>query len=309
MSDIQIFTIGEEDKNKRLDMFLLSKTNNLTRSYLKNLIDNANVLVNSKNVKSGYSLKVNDKIELLIPDIKIADIVAENIPIDIIYQDKYLAVINKPQNMTVHPAGNLRSGTLVNALMFHIKDLSGINGDLRPGIVHRLDKDTSGLLVIAKDDVTHLNLQKQIQNKTCHRIYLAVTYGKFSKQTGTIQNNLARGNSQHEKIFVVPSGQGRLAITNYKVLDYNSGFSLVEYELKTGRTHQIRVHSANMGHAIVGDKLYGKPNEKFNLNGQLLHAHKLIFNHPETNELMEFTAPLPDYFTKFLNEHSLQNIN
>lgn len=308
MSEIYNFIVNQEDKNIRLDIFLISKLPNLTRSYIKNLIENKNITVNNISVKSGYSLKLNDMICVNLPKVKPAEILAENIPLDIVYQDKYLAVINKPQNMTVHPAGNICTGTLVNALMFHIKDLSGINGSARPGIVHRLDKDTSGLLVIAKDDATHLNLQKQIQNKYCHRIYRAITYGKFNNTIGTIQNNLARGKSQHEKIFVVPTGQGRLAITNYKVLDYNNGFSLVEYELKTGRTHQIRVHSANMGHPIVGDKLYGKKDEKFSLSGQLLHAYKLIFTHPVTNEIMEFTAPIPEYFKKFLTEHDLQNI-
>lgn len=300
------FIIVNEDKNVRLDVFLSSKMPNLTRSYIKNLIDNKEVLVNNKKVKSGYSLKINDEITITIPDVKQTTIEPEDIPLDIVYQDKYLAVINKPQGMTVHPAHTVHSGTLVNALMYQIKDLSGINGELRPGIVHRLDKDTSGLLVIAKDDKTHLNLQKQIQNKTCHRIYLAVTYGKFSKQEDTIQTNLARGKSRYEKIFVVPTGQGRLAITNYKVLDYNQGFSFVEYELKTGRTHQIRVHSAHLGHAIVGDKLYGKPNEKFGLSGQLLHAYKLTFTHPVTNQNLTFTAPLPSYFLNFLKEHNLK---
>lgn len=308
MNNTQKFVITEENKNKRLDIFIVEKMPNLTRSYIKNLIEDENILVNTKKVKSGYTLKLNDEISLTLPEIKQADILPENIPLNIVYEDDNLAVINKPQNMTVHPAGKVTSGTLVNALMFHIKNLSGINGKVRPGIVHRLDKDTSGLIVIAKDDKTHLELQKQIQNKTCHRIYLAVTYGKFSKEEGTIQNNLARGKSKHEKIFVVPQGQGRLAITNYKVLDYNMGFSLVEYELKTGRTHQIRVHSANMGHAIVGDKLYGNKAEKFNLSGQLLHAYKLVFCHPVTKVNMEFTAPLPEYFTNFLKNHNLKTI-
>ena len=188
---------------------------------------------------------------------------------------------------------------------FCITSKSKVNGEFRPGIVHRLDKDTSGLIVVAKDDITHLNLQKQIQNKTCHRIYWAVCYGKFSKTEGTIQNYLARGKSCYEKIFVVPQGQGRLAITNYKVLSYNNGFSLVEFELKTGRTHQIRVHCANMGHPIVGDKLYGKKLEKFGLFGQLLHAKKLVLTHPKSGEEMQFICDVPNYFEDFLKEHGL----
>ncbi|MBQ3214212.1 MAG: RluA family pseudouridine synthase [Clostridia bacterium] len=303
MEEIENFLVLEADINKRLDMFLLEKFPDRTRSFLKNLIEKEKVLVNDKLVKSGYKLKQNDNVSVVLPEPELVDIVAENIPIDIVYEDEHLAVINKPQNMVVHPAGSLKSGTLVNALMYHINSLSSINGEIRPGIVHRLDKDTSGLIVIAKDDKTHLALQKQIQEKTCHRIYRAVTYGKFNQEEGTIQTCLARGRSQHEKIFVVPFGQGRIAITNYRVLNYNKGFSYVEYELKTGRTHQIRVHSSYLNHPIVGDKVYGKKGEKFNLIGQLLHAYKLVFVHPVSQEKMEFCAEIPDYFQKFLDNH------
>lgn len=303
MEEIENFLVLEADINKRLDMFLLEKFPDRTRSFLKNLIEKEKVLVNDKLVKSGYKLKQNDNVSVVLPEPELVDIVAENIPIDIVYEDEHLAVINKPQNMVVHPAGSLKSGTLVNALMYHMKSLSSINGEIRPGIVHRLDKDTSGLIVIAKDDKTHLALQKQIQEKTCHRIYRAVTYGKFNQEEGTIQTCLARGRSQHEKIFVVPFGQGRIAITNYRVLNYNKGFSYVEYELKTGRTHQIRVHSSYLNHPIVGDKVYGKKGEKFNLIGQLLHAYKLVFVHPVSQEKMEFCAEIPDYFQKFLDNH------
>lgn len=303
MEEIENFLVLEADINKRLDIFLLEKFPDRTRSFLKNLIEKEKVLVNDKLVKSGYKLKQNDNVSVVLPEPELVDIVAENIPIDIVYEDEHLAVINKPQNMVVHPAGSLKSGTLVNALMYHMKSLSSINGEIRPGIVHRLDKDTSGLIVIAKDDKTHLALQKQIQEKTCHRIYRAVTYGKFNQEEGTIQTCLARGRSQHEKIFVVPFGQGRIAITNYRVLNYNKGFSYVEYELKTGRTHQIRVHSSYLNHPIVGDKVYGKKGEKFNLIGQLLHAYKLVFIHPVSQEKMEFCAEIPDYFQKFLDNH------
>lgn len=303
MEEIKLFKVKDEDKNKRLDMFVLECLQDKTRSFIKNLIDNEKVLVNNKSVKSGYKLRVNEEVSITLPEPVPTDILPEDIKIDIVYEDDYLAVINKPQNMVVHPAGSLRTGTLVNALMFHMKSLSSINGEIRPGIVHRLDKDTSGLIVIAKDDKTHLELQKQIQDKTCHRIYRAVAYGKFNNESGTIETCLARGNSQHEKIFVVPFGQGRLAITNYKVLEYSKGFSYVEYELKTGRTHQIRVHSAHLNHPIVGDKLYGRKGEKFNLAGQLLHAYKLIFVHPVTKQKMEFCAEIPDYFEDFLKNN------
>ena len=303
MEEIKQFTILQNDINKRLDMFLLDSFSDKTRSFLKTLIEKEKVFVNDRIVKSGYKLKLNDVVSIQLPEPEPTDIIPQNIPIDIVYEDEYLAVINKPQEMVVHPAGSLRTNTLVNALMYHMKSLSSINGEIRPGIVHRLDKDTSGLIVIAKDDKTHLALQKQIQEKTCHRIYRAVAYGKFNQEEGVIQTHLARGKSQHEKIFVVPFGQGRLAITHYKVLNYNKGFSYVEYELKTGRTHQIRVHSSHLNHPIVGDKLYGKKGEKFNLVGQLLHAYKLIFVHPVTNKEMEFCVPIPDYFQKFLDSH------
>ncbi len=303
MEEIKQFTILQNDINKRLDMFLLDSFSDKTRSFLKTLIEKEKVFVNDKIVKSGYKLKLNDVVSIQLPEPEPTDIIPQNIPIDIVYEDEYLAVINKPQEMVVHPAGSLRTNTLVNALMYHMNSLSSINGEIRPGIVHRLDKDTSGLIVIAKDDKTHLALQKQIQEKTCHRIYRAVAYGKFNQEEGVIQTHLARGKSQHEKIFVVPFGQGRLAITHYKVLNYNKGFSYVEYELKTGRTHQIRVHSSHLNHPIVGDKLYGKKGEKFNLVGQLLHAYKLIFIHPVTNKEMEFCVPIPDYFQKFLDSH------
>lgn len=299
------FVISNENKGDRLDKFLLSVLSDYTRSYIKTLIENGDIKINDKTVKSGYSLKVGDKIAVSMPEPEPSDVLPENIPLNIVYEDEFLAVIDKPKNMVVHPAGSLRTGTLANALMYHFKNLSTINGEFRPGIVHRLDKDTSGLIVVAKDNKTHLDLQKQIQNKTCHRIYRAICYGKFSKEEGTIENCLARGKREHEKIFVVPQGQGRIAITNYKVLSYNQGFSYVEFELKTGRTHQIRVHSSHVGHPIVGDKLYGKKGEKWNLDGQLLHAVKLVFVHPNTKKSMEFNSSLPQNFVDFLNLKSL----
>ncbi len=287
----------------RLDNFLLEKLNDRTRSYIKTLIDNDKVFVNGKVVKAGYKVKLDDKIEVEIEDVVSTDIVAEDIPLDIVYEDDDLAVINKKQGMVVHPARGYYSGTLVNAIMYHINKLSSINGEIRPGIVHRLDKDTSGLIVIAKNDKAHLDLQKQIQTKECHRVYRAIIYGKFREDEGIIENYLARGKTEHQKIFVVREGEGRLAITKYKILKTVKGFSYVEFELKTGRTHQIRVHASHLGHPIVGDPLYGRKDERFDfLNGQLLHAYKLEFTHPKTKEKMEFVADLPDYFEDFLNK-------
>ena len=287
----------------RLDNFLLEKLEDRTRSYIKTLIDNDKVLVNDKVVKAGYKVKMGDKISVEIEEVKSTDILAEDIPLDIVYEDEDLAVINKKQGMVVHPARGCYSGTLVNAIMYHMNKLSSINGEVRPGIVHRLDKDTSGLIVIAKNDKTHLELQKQIQTKECHRIYRAIVHGKFREDEGVVENYLARGKTEHQKIFVVREGEGRLAITKYKTLKTHQGFSYMEFELKTGRTHQIRVHCSHFGHPIVGDPVYGRKDERFDyLNGQLLHAYKLEFTHPTTKEKMEFVAEIPDYFKDFLDK-------
>ena len=284
----------------RLDNFVLENLTDKTRSYIKNLIDNDKVLVNGKVVKAGYKVKENDVITVEVDEVVSTDIVAEDIPLDIVYEDSDLAVINKKQGMVVHPARGCYSGTLVNAIMFHMNKLSTINGDVRPGIVHRLDKDTSGLIVIAKNDKTHVDLQKQIQSKECHRIYRAICLGKFRQEEGVIQNYLARGKSEHQKIFVVREGEGRLAITNYKVLKVSGGFSYVEFDLKTGRTHQIRVHAAHLGHPVVGDPLYGRKDERFSfLNGQLLHAYKIEIIHPILKEKMVFEVEPPEEWGEY----------
>ena len=297
------YVVQDHNKSKRLDVFLTEQTDR-TRSFIKKLIDDGKCLVNSCKVKSGCVLKIGDVITYDLPEPEKTDVLPEKIKLDILYQDADLLVVNKPQGMTVHPAGKLVSGTLVNALMYNVKDLSGIGGKIRPGIVHRIDKDTSGLLVVAKNDFAHLNLQKQIQNKTCYRIYRSVCHGVFKNEQGEVSTYLARGKDRHDKVFVVPRGQGRLAITHYKVLCSNNGYSYVEWKLDTGRTHQIRVHARHLGHPIVGDKLYGV-SEKFNLNGQLLHAYSLSFVHPSKGERLTFTAPLPDYFEKFLHDKGL----
>ena len=302
------FVANVDAKNMRLDKFLTGKLD-ITRSYIKTLIAGCDICVNDKVVKAGYELKEGDKILVRLPEPRITHILPEKIDIDIVYEDDDIVVINKAQGMIVHPTSSVKSGTLVNALLYHIKNLSGINGKLRPGIVHRIDKDTSGLLVVAKNDKAHLDLQKQIQEKTCKRYYLAVTYGKFREEEGEIENYLARGADKYEKFFVVPYSQGRYAKTLYKVISYFEGFSLVKFELKTGRTHQIRVHSNYLGHPIVGDKLYGRKNENFGLKGQLLHAYKLELVHPTTHKLMTFTSPLPMQFKEFLEKHNLGNVD
>lgn len=294
------YIVTQSEKSTRLDVFLSEKCN-LTRSFIKTLIENKKVLVNEKlPTKAGYQVNVDDKITIDVPENENVDIAPQNLDIDIVYQDDDVVVINKHQGMVVHPTNTLREGTLVNALLYHIKDLSGINGKIRPGIVHRIDKDTSGLIVVAKNDFAHLELQKQIQEKTCKRSYLALTYGQFKNEQGEIENYLDRSKNNYEKFVVAPFGQGKYAKTLYKVVEYNNGFSLVHFELKTGRTHQIRVHSSFMGHPIVGDKVYGKKDEKFKLNGQLLHAFKLSFVHPRSLKQLSFVCPIPDYFKNFL---------
>lgn len=285
----------------RLDNYLLSKVDK-TRSAIKNLIEKDKVLVNEKVVKAGYQLKNGDCVSVEIEEAQPCDILPENIPLNIVYQDDDLAVINKPQGMVVHPSSGCYSKTLVNALLYNIKDLSGINGEIRPGIVHRLDKNTSGLIVIAKNDKAHVSLAKQIQSKTCARIYRAILVGKLSKTEGTIATYIARGKNERKKMFVVREGEGKIAMTDYKVLQQFNKFAYVEFSLKTGRTHQIRVHSAYIGHPVVGDPVYGKEIE--GLKGQLLHAYKIKFIHPTTKEPMEFECPLPDYFENFLSKLS-----
>ncbi|MDE6001662.1 MAG: RluA family pseudouridine synthase, partial [Clostridia bacterium] len=226
----------------------------------------------------------------------------ENIPIEIIYEDNDLAVVNKPQGMTVHLGNGNIDGTLVNALLYKLDSLSGINGVIRPGIVHRIDKDTSGLLVVAKNDAAHISLSKQIAEKTCRRTYLALLEGNLKTDSGTVTTYIGRNPSDRIKMAVVPPEKGKLAITDYEVIKRYQGFTLCRFDLKTGRTHQIRVHAKYLGHPVVGDPVYGNKKQKFKLNGQLLHAYRLTFTHPATDNEMTFEAPLPDYFKEVLNK-------
>lgn len=295
-----IFIIDEVDVKKRLDNFVFEKFSDQTRSHIKKMIDDEKILVNQKQVKAGYALKLNDEVIVEICEAIPSEIVPENIDLNIIYEDSDLLVINKPQGMVVHPAVSNYSGTLVNALLFQVKDLSGINGVLRPGIVHRLDKDTSGLLLVAKNDKSHVSLSSQIQNKTCKRFYRAIVEG-IVKEDGVIETRIGRDPKNRLKQAVVEYPKGKVAITHYKVLEVFDGYSYVEFELKTGRTHQIRVHSKYINHPIVGDELYNPKKSKFNLKGQLLHAYKIEFDHPSSSERLEFSCELPDYFVRVLN--------
>lgn len=283
---------------RRLDVFL-AENSGLSRSHCGKLITEGAVSVDGKVVtKVSASVKEDSKIEVILPKDIPLDILPQNIPLDIIYEDSDLVVVNKPQGMTVHPASGVYTDTLVNALLYHIKDLSGINGVLRPGIVHRLDKDTSGLLVVAKNDVAHLELQRQIQCKECRRIYVALLEGVLKSDSGIVDQPIGRSKTDRKKMDIV--SDGRSAQTLYTVLKRFTHHTLCRFELKTGRTHQIRVHAKYLGHPVVGDKVYGYKNCKWNLNGQLLHAQTLILTHPTTHEQMTFTAPLPDYFEKIL---------
>lgn len=295
------FIIDEkEDCQKRIDVFL-SEQAEITRSYVKNLIEEGNVIVNEKPItKAGYSIKIGDKITLTIQDSKELNLEPENIPLDIVYEDDDIAVINKPQGMVVHPAPGANEGTLVNALLYNLKSLSSINGVVRPGIVHRIDKNTSGLLVVAKNDFSHLELQKEIQTKEAKRYYVALVDGNVKQDEGVIETLIDRSQKDRKKM-AVSLNSGRNAITLFKVKKRYGQYTLMEYELKTGRTHQIRVHSKYIGHPIVGDDVYNGSN-KFGLNGQLLHAYKLVLRHPRTNEIMQFNAPYPEYFIKVLNK-------
>lgn len=288
-----------ESGGTRLDVFVAEKAE-CTRSHAKNLIEEGNVTVNgTKAAKSGALLKAGDVVVIVNPAPKELDLSPQDIPIEIVWQDEDFAVVNKPQGMVVHPAPGAYDNTLVNALLFKLSSLSGINGVARPGIVHRLDKDTSGLLVVAKNDFAHISLQKQIAEKSAKRYYYALVDGVVQKDSGEIRNFLARSTSDRKKYAVAKDG--RLAITLYKVVKRYSAYTLMEYELKTGRTHQIRVHSRYIGHPVVGDRTYGG-SDAFGLNGQLLHAYKLVLTHPRTGEEMTFTAPLPDYFQSVLDK-------
>lgn len=292
-----------DDVGLRLDIFLIDKNPDKTRSHIKHWIENGDVLVNGKKVKAGYSIKENDQIELGEIKEKVISAEPQDIPIDIVYEDDDIAIINKPQGMVVHPAVGNYDQTLVNALMFNLSSLSSINGVIRPGIVHRLDKETSGLLVIAKNDNAHIALSKQITQKECKRIYYALVDGVL-KSDGEIATFMGRDPRNRLKMAVLD--KGKWAETKYKVLEVLGNYSLVEFELKTGRTHQIRVHSAYIHHPIVGDKLYNSNKCKFNLNGQLLHAKKLILTHPKTGETMTFESDLPEYFKKVLRNLNSQ---
>ena len=297
---MEIFTIETDDVNNRVDVFLNEEMEDISRSALQKNIEKGNITVNGEKISKNYKLRIGDIVEAELPPPENIDIVPEDIPLDIMYEDDDLIVINKPQNMVVHPAPGHYTGTLVNALMFHCGDnLSGINGVLRPGIVHRIDKDTSGVLVIAKSDLAHKGLSEQLAEHSMKRVYNAIVYNSFSEESGTVDRNIDRSKNDRKKMAVVMQG-GRNAVTHYKVIEKLGKYTWVELQLETGRTHQIRVHMSYIGHPLLGDPVYGPKKCPFNLNGQVLHAKVLGFIHPRTGEYMEFNSELPDYFSSLI---------
>ena len=290
----------------RIDKYLLEQIDSLaSRSAIQKLCENGNVTIKGIPVSKNYKVHTGEEISVVLPDPVELDVMPENIPLEIAYEDSHLLIVNKPKGMVVHPAPGHASGTLVNALLYHCRDeLSGINGVIRPGIVHRIDKDTSGLLIVAKTDAAHLGLAGQIKEHSFKRRYQAVAYGGFPSETGTIDAPIGRHKTDRKKMCVVtdPGQRARNAVTHYTVLERMGNFTYLQLELETGRTHQIRVHLASIGHPVAGDGVYGPKPPIAELHGQCLHAKEIGFVHPITGEYLEFDSPLPDYFEKFLKK-------
>lgn len=286
----------------RADIYLSQCLREMTRSAVKKLFEGGLVTVNGRAAKPSQGISEGDVLVCSLPDPVEIAARPEDIPLDIVYEDDDIAVVNKQQGLTVHVGNGNADGTLVNALLFRLKNLSGVGGALRPGIVHRIDKNTSGLLVVAKNDFAHVALAKQIEQKTCARRYLALLEGNLKNDSGTVVTCIGRDPKDRVKMAVVPSGKGKTAITDYRVEQRAGGYTLCMFSLHTGRTHQIRVHAKYLGHPVVGDDVYGIKKQRFALNGQLLHACRLELDHPRTGERLSFTAPLPDYFVNVLKK-------
>lgn len=289
----------ENDEEDRLDHYIAMKLDKLSRSYVKKLIKDELVLVNNKKSKSSYNVQKGDNIEIHIPKPKKIEAIAEDIPIDIIYEDDDLVVVNKPQDMVVHPAQGNHTGTLVNSLLFNIDNLSSINGCIRPGIIHRLDKDTSGLLVVAKNDVAHRKLSQSLKDRNVKRVYKALVHGVIKTDDGTVDAPIGR-HPVHRKKMAVTHKNSKEAITHYNVIERFQDYTFLELSLESGRTHQIRVHMAHINHPVVGDPVYSRGKNKFSLKKQMLHAYKVGFTHPSTGRYMEFTKDVPEYFKNIL---------
>ncbi|MDD2234601.1 MAG: RluA family pseudouridine synthase [Desulfitobacteriaceae bacterium] len=290
----------ELDTRIRIDVGL-TEVLDKSRTFVQNLINEGHVLVNGETVKANYKIRSGDKVRVRIPEPRLLEVLPENISLKIVFEDEDLLVVNKAQGMVVHPAPGALTGTLVNALMYHCTNLSGINGVLRPGIVHRIDKDTSGLLVVAKNDFVHGSLSSQLKDHSVVRKYLVIVHGVLSEPGGTIDAPIGRNPSERKQMAVTFRNSKR-AVTHYTVLERFKGFTYLEARLETGRTHQIRVHMAYIKHAVLGDSVYGPKRNSFNLKGQMLHAAELGFAHPRSGKWLQFSAPLPQEFEEVLNK-------
>lgn len=297
-----VFSASTEDSGIRVDRFLQARLPDHSRSAIQKWMEDGCVLVNGKSVAKNYKLSGVCEVLVRIPEPQELQVRAENIPLDIVYEDDDLLVVNKPKGMVVHPAPGNSDGTLVNALLYHCKGtLSGINGIIRPGIVHRIDKDTSGLLMVAKNDRAHLGLAEQIKEHSFDRVYETVVYGQFKEDSGTVNAPIGRHPVDRKRMAVIAS-HSREAVTHFQVLERLNGFTHLRVQLETGRTHQIRVHMAYIGHPVAGDPVYGPRKVISELHGQCLHAREIGFTHPVTGERMHFSSPLPDYFVRFLDQ-------
>ncbi|MFF3021559.1 RluA family pseudouridine synthase [Gottfriedia sp. NPDC057948] len=294
------FTVQEDQHLERIDTFIATQNDEWSRSQVQTWLKEDFVLVNGEKIKRNYKVKQGDEISVSVPDPKPLEVIAENIPLEIYYEDADVIVVNKPRGMVVHPALGHETGTLVNALMYHCKDLSGINGVLRPGIVHRIDKDTSGLLMVAKNDVAHEKLAEQLREKTTVRKYIAIVHGVIPHEEGTIDAPIGRDKSDRQSMTVTEENS-KEAVTHFRVLERFDEFTLVECQLETGRTHQIRVHMKYIGYPLAGDPKYG-PRKTIDIDGQALHAAVLGFNHPRTNEYLEFSSPIPEVLENIIEQ-------
>lgn len=293
-----ILEITENQAGERIDRFL-ADSQDLTRSFLQKILKEGEVIVNGKSVKANYKLRKGDRIEFEIPEAVEPDIVAEDIPLSILYEDADVLVVDKPKGMVVHPAAGHYSRTLVNAVMYHCKgELSGINGVLRPGIVHRIDRDTTGSIIICKNDMAHNEIARQLKEHSINRRYRAIVTGVLKDKEGTIEGAIGRDKKDRKKMAI--TADGKPAVTHYRVLQRFKHYTYVECVLETGRTHQIRVHMASIGHPLLGDEVYGRKSDKYKCEGQCLHAMTLGFHHPRTGEYIEVNAPLPPYFEHLL---------
>ena len=293
-------------ENMRLDAYISSKKTNLSRTNIQRLIEEGNILVNSQKKKISYKVQIGDNIEINIPEAKETSIKAENIPVEVVYEDNDIIVVNKPKGMVVHTANGNPDGTLVNAIMAMCKgSLSGIGGEIRPGIVHRLDKDTSGLLIVAKNDLTHINMSNQIKDRQVKKIYIALVKGNINENEATINMPIGRSTKDRKKMAV--RKDGKEAITHFKVLKRYKNYTLLEVKIDTGRTHQIRVHMAEIGHPVLGDMVYSKGKNEFGVEGQMLHSKSLDFKHPITGREMHLEAKLPEYFEEVLEKLDSEN--